>query len=130
MRFQTLYEGRWIFAILFSLAIVCSFFSVWLTLICLALIGYTFAFFRDPARPDPTDKNGVVAAADGTIVDIVEAEEPEVLGPARNGSAFFFPYSMSTRIARPLLGALFFGNITKGCAWMRVARSAPKRMKR
>src|SRR5438477_191125 len=60
MRFQTLYEGRWIFAILFSLAIVCSFFSVWLTLICLALIGYTLAFFRDPARRDPLDTNGVV----------------------------------------------------------------------
>ena len=114
MRFQTLYEGRWIFAILFSLAIVCSFFSVWLTLICLALIGYTFAFFRDPARPDPTDKNGVVAAADGTVLDIVEAEEPEVLrSRTKRVGIFLSIFDVHTNRA-PVAGRIIFRQHHKG----------------
>ena len=114
MRFQTLYEGRWIFAILFSLAIVCSFFSVWLTLICLALIGYTFAFFRDPARPDPIDKNGVVAAADGTVLDIVEAEEPEVLrSRTKRVGIFLSIFDVHTNRA-PVAGRIIFRQHHKG----------------
>ena len=38
MRLQTLYEGRWIFAALFSLAIVSSFFSGWLLMIFAILL--------------------------------------------------------------------------------------------
>jgi len=114
MRWQTLYEGRWIFAILFSLAIVCSFFSVWLTLICLALIGYTFAFFRDPARPDPTDKNGVVAATDGTVLDIVEAEEPEVLRSRMKRVGIFLSiFDVHTNRA-PVAGRIIFRQHHKG----------------
>lgn len=40
---------------------------------------YVLWFFRDPARSSPADSNAVVAAADGTVADIVEIEEPEVL---------------------------------------------------
>jgi len=48
MRFQTLLEGRWIFAIL-ALAAAASWFATpWLSVVFLALILYTFAFFRDP----------------------------------------------------------------------------------
>ncbi|CAN5495477.1 phosphatidylserine decarboxylase [soil metagenome] len=79
MRWQTLYEGRWIFVILALLAIVASFFSVWLTLIFVALILYTFAFFRDPERRAAEDPDSVVAAADGVVADIVEIDETEVL---------------------------------------------------
>ena len=114
MRLQTLYEGRWIFAILFSLAIVCSFFSVWLTLIWLALIGYTFAFFRDPARPDPADKNGVVAAADGTVIDIAEAEEPEVLkSRTKRVGIFLSIFDVHTNRA-PVAGRITFCRHRKG----------------
>jgi phosphatidylserine decarboxylase len=114
MRLQTLYEGRWIFAILFGLAVVCGFFSVWPTLICLVLIGYTFAFFRDPARPDPTDKNGVVAAADGTIVDIVEAEEPEVLkSRTKRVGIFLSIFDVHTNRA-PVAGRITFRQHHKG----------------
>ena len=79
MRLQTLAEARWIFAILFFIALVAWFFSVWLTLIFLVLISYTLFFFRDPDRNIPTDPNAVVAAADGTVKDICEVEETEVL---------------------------------------------------
>jgi phosphatidylserine decarboxylase len=114
MRLQTLYEGRWIFAILFGLAIVCSFFSAWLTLSCLLLIGYTCVFFRDPARPDPADKNGVVAAADGTVVDIVEAEEPEVLkSRTRRVGIFLSILDVHTNRA-PVAGRIIFRQHHKG----------------
>jgi phosphatidylserine decarboxylase len=79
MRFQTLYEGRWIFAILAVLAIASWFVTPWLSLLFLLLIFYTLAFFRDPDRVVPADADAVVAAADGMVADIVEIDEPEVL---------------------------------------------------
>jgi phosphatidylserine decarboxylase len=79
MRWQTLYEGRWIFVILAVLAFICSFFSIWLTLLFFALIIYTFAFFRDPERTSSAEPDTVVAAADGVVADIIEIEETEVV---------------------------------------------------
>src|SRR5436305_2927186 len=79
MRFQTLYEARWIFAVLVLLAISSPVFLPWLLLLVLVLTIYIFWFFRDPARVSPADPNAVLAAADGTVADMVELEEPEVL---------------------------------------------------
>jgi phosphatidylserine decarboxylase len=79
MRLQTITEARWILAILFFLALVSWFFNGWLSLLFLVLILYTLFFFRDPDRNIPTDRNAVVAAADGTVMDISEVEESEVL---------------------------------------------------
>jgi phosphatidylserine decarboxylase len=79
MRFQTLYEGRWIFLILAVLALASWFVSPWLSLLFLLLILYTLAFFRDPDRVVPPDPDAVVAAADGVVADIVEIDEPDVL---------------------------------------------------
>ena len=79
MRFQTLFEARWILALLALFAITSAFLSWWLTLLFLALIAYTFAFFRDPDRVTPADADAVVAAADGVVADIVEIDETEVL---------------------------------------------------
>jgi phosphatidylserine decarboxylase len=79
MRLQTLAEARWILAILFSLALVSWFFNAWLSLFFFVLILYTFFFFRDPDRNIPGDRNAVLAAADGTVTDISEVEESEVL---------------------------------------------------
>src|SRR6202040_598633 len=45
----------------------------------LVLILYTLFFFRDPDRNISADPNAVVAAADGTVKDISEVEESEVL---------------------------------------------------
>ena len=79
MRFQTLSEARWIFVVLGLLAIASAFFFPWLLVLIVVLIIYVFWFFRDPARVSPNDPNTVVAAADGTVADIVEIDEPEVV---------------------------------------------------
>ncbi|HEV2995089.1 MAG TPA: phosphatidylserine decarboxylase [Chthoniobacterales bacterium] len=79
MRFQTLLEARWIFAILVLLALASCLVSGWLSLLFLVLICYTVFFFRDPDRAVPADPHAVVAAADGTVTDITEVEGTEVL---------------------------------------------------
>ena len=79
MRLKTLAEARWILAILAFLALVSLFFSGWLFLLFIVLIAYTFYFFRDPERAVPNDPNALVAAADGTVTDIVEVDEFDVL---------------------------------------------------
>jgi phosphatidylserine decarboxylase len=79
MRLRTLAEARWILAILFFLALVSWFFTAWLSLLFFVLILYTLFFFRDPDRNIPADRNAVLAAADGTVQDISEVEETEVL---------------------------------------------------
>ena len=79
MRLQTLAEARWILAILFFLALASWFLNAWLSLLFFVLILYTLFFFRDPDRNIPADRNAVLAAADGTVTDISEVEESEVL---------------------------------------------------
>jgi phosphatidylserine decarboxylase len=79
MRLQTIAEARWILAILFFLALGSWFLSGWLSLLFFILILYTLFFFRDPDRNIPADRNAVLAAADGTVQDISEVEETEVL---------------------------------------------------
>ncbi len=81
MRLQTFYEGRWIFAILF-MACAASIVVHWLWLAAISgiLILFCINFFRDPDRQAPADPLAIVAAADGTVADIVEAEETEVSG--------------------------------------------------
>jgi phosphatidylserine decarboxylase len=79
MRFQTLYEARWIFVALALLAIASALFLPWLLLLVLVLTIYVFWFFRDPERVPPNDPSAVVAAADGVVADIVEVDEPEVV---------------------------------------------------
>jgi len=79
MRLQTLSEARWIFVILVLLAAVVWFVSGWLSLLFVVLFFCTVAFFRDPNRRVPPDPLVVVAAADGTVTDIAELDENEVL---------------------------------------------------
>jgi phosphatidylserine decarboxylase len=79
MRFQTLFEARWILAILVLLALASCLVSGWLSLLFLVLICYTVFFFRDPDRAAPADPHAIVAAADGTVMDIAEVEETEVM---------------------------------------------------
>src|SRR5438132_8455255 len=79
MRLQTLLEARWILAILAVCPIFSSVLTLWLSLLFLLLLFCTLAFFRDPSRVAPPDPNLVVAAADGTVTDITELNENEVL---------------------------------------------------
>jgi phosphatidylserine decarboxylase len=89
MRFQTLFEARWIFLVLLLLGALSLWLTPWLAMLFLVLIGYTFAFFRDPDRVVPTDADVVVAAADGVVVEIIELEESEVVKETMRRVAIF-----------------------------------------
>ncbi len=90
MRWQTLYEARWIFAVLLVLAALSGFFlSPWFWIFWALAIGYVFWFFRDPERVSPADEDAVVAAADGVVVDIADLEEPEVVKATMRRVAIF-----------------------------------------
>ncbi|MEO7168268.1 MAG: phosphatidylserine decarboxylase [Spartobacteria bacterium] len=108
MRFQTLYEARWIFAVLLLLLAVSLLLSVWLAVVVLALIAYTFAFFRDPDRVAPPDPDVVVAAADGVVVEIEELEESEVVrGTMRRVAIFLSVFDVHTNRA-PIEGKVIY----------------------
>ncbi|MEI9895829.1 MAG: phosphatidylserine decarboxylase family protein [Chthoniobacter sp.] len=80
MRFQTLFEGRWIFAVVIALGIIGGLLGWWwLVVLAALLVLFCINFFRDPDRPIPPGDDVVVAAADGVVADIVEIEETEVL---------------------------------------------------
>jgi phosphatidylserine decarboxylase len=79
MRLQALWEARWILAFLAVLAVVFGLFSAWAFWFFVLVFLCTVAFFRDPERAAPGDPNVIVAAADGTVMDIVELDEDEVL---------------------------------------------------
>jgi len=80
MRFQTLYEGRWIFAVVAGLGILGLVFHS-NAIVFLAFLAFLFClnFFRDPDRGVPPGDDVVVAAADGVVADILEIDEDEVL---------------------------------------------------
>lgn len=79
MRFQALYEGRWIFLLLLLLTGASILLAGWLAVVFALLTVYALFFFRDPSRPDPGEENAIVAAADGVVADVVETEEPLLL---------------------------------------------------
>jgi phosphatidylserine decarboxylase len=79
MRLQTLAEARWILVTLAVFAIAGWFISVWLAMVFALLFICTIAFFRDPDRAAPADPNAIVAAADGTVTEISEVDETEIL---------------------------------------------------
>lgn len=80
MRFQTLYEGRHIFAVILVLGVGGGVLGwTWLVLLAVALFIFCLNFFRDPERESPAGDDVVVAAADGVVADIEELEESEVL---------------------------------------------------
>ena len=68
----------------------------------------TIAFFRDPERAAPTDPNVIVAAADGTVMDIVELEENEVLkNKTRRVGIFLSVFDVHTNRA-PIDGRVIY----------------------
>ncbi len=75
MRFQTLYEGRWIFAAVLAPGVI-GLALHWTSLVALL---FCLNFFRDPDREVPPGDGVVVAAADGVVADIAEIDENEVL---------------------------------------------------
>ena len=114
MRFQTLYEARWIFAVLVLLGVAGYFISLWLLLPILLLLVYTISFFRDPDRVAPTDPDAVLAAADGRVADIVEIEETEVLNTrTRRVGIFLSVFDVHTNRA-PMDGRVIYRKSHEG----------------
>ena len=114
MRSQTLYEGRWIFAILAALALCSAFVLPWLALLFLAAFLYALLFFRDPNRADPEDSRAVVAAADGIVADLRETDEPEVLKTVMKRVGIFLSvFDVHTNRA-PISGRIIFRQHKKG----------------
>jgi phosphatidylserine decarboxylase len=89
MRLQTLREARWIFAVLAAITIFLGWLAPAASLPGVALILYTFYFFRDPDRPAPSDGLAVVAPADGVVVEIIEKAETEVVNAMMRRVAIF-----------------------------------------
>jgi len=108
MRAQTLLEARWILLILALAAIATLFISAWLSLIFLAFFLFTVAFFRDPDRSVPPDRNLIVAPADGKVSDIVELDEKEVLKiKTRRVGIFLSIFDVHTNRA-PIAGRIVY----------------------
>ncbi len=88
--------------------------SLWLSLLFVALIVYTLAFFRDPERVSPADAESVVAAADGVVADIVEIEENEVVKTAmRRVGIFLSVFDVHTNRA-PIAGRITYREHREG----------------
>lgn len=79
MRWQTIWQGKWILLALGVLAAAASLWSPWLALLPAALLVFTLWFFRDPPRRIPEGPGIIVSPADGRVTDIAEIEELEVL---------------------------------------------------
>jgi phosphatidylserine decarboxylase len=115
MRFQTLFEARWIFAGLILLGVASYFISLWLLLLILLFFVYTISFFRDPERAVPADPDAVVAAADGTVADIVEIEETEVLNATRRRIGIFLSVFDVHTNRTPVEGRIIYRKRHEGC---------------
>ena len=100
MRLQTLREARWIFAVLAAITIFLGWLTPMASLPGVALILYTFYFFRDPDRTAPTEACAVVAPADGVVVEIIEKAETEVVnGMTRRVAIFLSVFNVHTNRA-------------------------------
>jgi phosphatidylserine decarboxylase len=114
MRSQTLFEARWILAILALLILASWTFFPPLSFVFLLLIFYTLFFFRDPDRVAPADPGAIVAAADGTVTEIAEVEEPDVLkAKTRRVGIFLSIFDVNTNRA-PIDGRVVYLEHRKG----------------
>jgi phosphatidylserine decarboxylase len=114
MRLQTLREARWILAVFALFAVTAAFLSLWVSVFFLILFFCTVAFFRDPQRTVPADPNVVVAAADGTVMDIIESDENQILKTkTRRIGIFLSIFDVHTNRA-PIDGRITYRQHRKG----------------
>ena len=79
MRWQTLWQGKWILLALGILTAAAAILAPWYAVLPGALLLFTLWFFRDPPRRIPEGPGIIVSPADGRVTDIEEIEELEVL---------------------------------------------------
>ena len=80
MRWQTIWQAKWILGVLAGLTAVAWAWAPWLGVVGIGLILFTLYFFRDPHREIPQGAGLFVSPADGKVTDILEMEEAEVTG--------------------------------------------------
>src|SRR5439155_3106467 len=74
----------------------------------------TVDFFRDPERTAPADPNLIVAAADGTVMEIIESDENQVLkAKTRRIGIFLSIFDVHTNRA-PIDGSVIYCQHQKG----------------
>jgi phosphatidylserine decarboxylase len=114
MRLQTLSEAR-LFLVFFAVATVAAaFFSIWFAAFFLLLLFCIVAFFRDPERPVPADANAVVAPADGTITEVIDVDENQLLNArTRRVGIFLSIFDVHTNRA-PIAGKVIYRHHQEG----------------
>ena len=80
MRWQTLWQAKWILLALAALTAMAWFWAPLYAVLNGALLLFTLYFFRDPHREIPQGPGLFVSPADGKVTDILEMEETEVTG--------------------------------------------------
>lgn len=114
MRWQTLYEARWIFFVALLVTGGLYFIVPWLGAVGVLFILYVFYFFRDPERVSPQGGDVIVAAADGVVAGIEELVEPEVLKTtAKRVAIFLSVFDVHTNRA-PMAGKVTYSHHTPG----------------
>jgi phosphatidylserine decarboxylase len=75
---------------------------------------FTLNFFRDPDRTTPDVPDGIISPADGTVVQIIETDEPEFMGGrVRQISIFMSPLNVHVN-RYPVSGRVAFFRYIKG----------------
>jgi len=111
-RFQTLWEGRWVFAVLVvAFGLLWHFrhrLTIWPGVLVAGLILFTIAFFRDPDRTAPPEPEAIVSAADGVVADIREVEEVDVAhAKMKRVGVFLSVFNVHTNRA-PIAGKVIY----------------------
>ncbi len=111
MRFQTLWEGRWIFAVVLALAAAGLYYrNIWVTALGVGATLFCLNFFRDPDRAGSTDPRDLLSAADGVVTEVVEMEESEFLKrPMKRIGVFLSVFDVHTNRA-PMDGKVTYLN--------------------
>jgi phosphatidylserine decarboxylase len=114
MRLKTLLEARWVLLFFAVMAVAGAAFSAWLWWFFFLLFLFTIAFFRDPERSAPPEANLIVAPADGTVMDIVELDENQVLkSRSRRVGIFLSIFDVHTNRA-PIGGRIIYRQHREG----------------
>lgn len=118
-------EGYSIIAVVAVLALLMAGGALWLDawlwrgpllVLAVGVLAFTLFFFRDPERSPPPDARdqGLVAPADGRVVEVVEEHDPLYLeGTARRISIFLSPLDVHVNRV-PARGVIEYANYHPG----------------